>query len=384
MKAYVFSLIVLVSSAAMADCEKNFNEKQELEGVVRCFDGDGKVRSQSTYLAGKLHGELKEWDATTGNLIKSGTYVGGEPNGVIKYFYADGSLEREENYQAGKKDGIERSVAPSGATRTLTVWKDDALIRRSEYFENGHVRSSEENKDGVVTFRRYYDRGQLKVEGRHPEEQPERYLGELRSYEPLGQLVKLETFAGGIKDGVTQTWDHDGHPKTREVYAQGQLTSLTEYDRDGRVLRSEEYYADGSRRGGESTAKGKQGRYRETDDAKHLTLDANYENGVLDGVLKTFFPNGKTAQTATYKAGLKEGPEETFYPHGALRSRAIYRKDLLDGPFESFTPDGEPLCKLHFSGQKLSAKEGSEFLVPEGAGEGKGESGEGLMGRCLR
>ena len=86
-------------------------------------------------------------------------------------------------------------------------------------------------------------------------------------------------------------------------------------------------------------------------DGKSTMSEENYENGRLEGVYKTFYPDGKPTEITSYKNGLLDGNykkysikgflyQEFNYSNGKLNGMAIYysRKtgDLIKkGPFKN-------------------------------------------------
>jgi antitoxin component YwqK of YwqJK toxin-antitoxin module len=66
-------------------------------------------------------------------------------------------------------------------------------------------------------------------------------------------------------------------------------------------------------------------------DGKSVMSEENYLNGRLDGVYKTFYPNGELTEITNYKGGLIDGNYKKYSVKGLLYNDFNYSKGKLNG-----------------------------------------------------
>jgi len=86
--------------------------------------------------------------------------------------------------------------------------------------------------------------------------------------------------------------------------------------------------------------------------SKTILTQETYTNGKLDGIKKTFYPNGTLTEEITYVKGSKEGANHYYSPDGVLLKKLQYINDLLQGPAEYYDSNGSVTIK----GQYLKGK----------------------------
>lgn len=76
--------------------------------------------------------------------------------------------------------------------------------------------------------------------------------------------------------------------------------------------------------------------------SKEVMTREFYENGKLNGLKTTYFPNGKIAEEANYLEGDLEG-EALYYSHtGVLLKKLNYKQNKLVGPATYYDTNGKP------------------------------------------
>jgi antitoxin component YwqK of YwqJK toxin-antitoxin module len=76
------------------------------------------------------------------------------------------------------------------------------------------------------------------------------------------------------------------------------------------------------------------------EDGKTIMTEENYENGALNGISKTFFPNGKLAEVKNYKNGKLEGGLKRYADNGNLLDDLSYSNGKLHGLAKYYNIDG--------------------------------------------
>lgn len=86
--------------------------------------------------------------------------------------------------------------------------------------------------------------------------------------------------------------------------------------------------------------------------SKSILTREVYMDGQLDGIKKTYYPNGNLTEEITYEKGSKEGPNKYYSPDGVLLKKLQYINDLLHGPAEYYDSNGN----VTINGQYLKGK----------------------------
>lgn len=61
-----------------------------------------------------------------------------------------------------------------------------------------------------------------------------------------------------------------------------------------------------------------------------------YLDGVLEGVVRSYYPDGKISEEVTWKQNLKEGPWSQYYQNGVRRLSGHYKNGMLNGSYEVY------------------------------------------------
>ena len=127
-----------------------------LDGPFTLSQSDGKVREQSTYSKGRLHGPRKTYYAS-GMPEAEEMYIEGKLQGVRKLFFPTGELWYEENYANGRLEGERLEYFANGKMRLSELYSDG--LRNgpcSTYDETGNLISTEEYHWGNVVHNTEY------------------------------------------------------------------------------------------------------------------------------------------------------------------------------------------------------------------------------------
>jgi hypothetical protein len=80
----------------------------------------------------------------------------------------------------------------------------------------------------------------------------------------------------------------------------------------------------------------------------HLVMEATLKNGVREGLMKSFYVNGKLRQTSWYVNGLREDSVKWFYEEGQLFRSTPYISDTIDGIQKQYYRTGNLKAKLGY------------------------------------
>lgn len=70
-------------------------------------------------------------------------------------------------------------------------------------------------------------------------------------------------------------------------------------------------------------------------------IEGLYSNEKLDGLIKSYYENGKPNGLRYYAKGLAIGKHTYFYPNGQIRLEAEFVNDTLNGSYKSFYENGQ-------------------------------------------
>lgn len=151
MKKIIFALIVcMLGGVANAttqeydikqikDCQENLKCDQNgelLNGVVKEYDENENLKSETSYSKGKINGSVKTY-YENGNIKNDERYVYGAKAGKSKIYHKNGELKAEIPYKNGKKNGYAKVFYEEGDLRAEILYKNGKAISGNLYDEDG-------------------------------------------------------------------------------------------------------------------------------------------------------------------------------------------------------------------------------------------------------
>jgi hypothetical protein len=79
-----------------------------------------------------------------------------------------------------------------------------------------------------------------------------------------------------------------------------------------------------------------------------LTFEATFKNGVRNGLMKTYYPDGKLRQTFWYENGMREDTAIWFYEDGKIFRKTAFRRDSMNGFQIQYYKSGKVKAKLEY------------------------------------
>jgi hypothetical protein len=73
----------------------------------------------------------------------------------------------------------------------------------------------------------------------------------------------------------------------------------------------------------------------------HITMEANFENGVKEGLTKTYYASGKLRGTLVYVNGLREDSAKWYFEEGQIFRITPYKRDTIDGIQKQYFRNGK-------------------------------------------
>jgi antitoxin component YwqK of YwqJK toxin-antitoxin module len=280
--------------------------------VGYCFDFCGEKDLDSHHSQSFVEGiNIKKW--SNDKTCFEGKISNGVQDGKWTFYYEDGTKSSETYFKNGIQDSIFESWFPNGKLNTRividknSIFKvEDMAIRKYGYKET------------------YYNNGQMK----YKEEEFTKTW-----YFPNGQLLKTKTFEK-IKCGETNS---DFCLKIKDCL-------FTEYNSDGSIAQKGNYinglkvgfWIENYNNDGEKSCNKAEGNYLSElngivlkNDESALSERYVSNEGIRDGIWKYFTIDGKIIFEENYQDGLLNGIQRDYYENGKIESEATYLKGII-------------------------------------------------------
>jgi uncharacterized protein len=268
---------------------KRFNLKEE--NVIKVSSVGPKVIFEERYSNKKTAQKLEilcgEYDQTLQKMTPDGTIyfsaqlVESKRNGNYKYYDFSGTLITDGNYEMGKPDGLWKGYGSNG--------KPDYVGRYVNF-----------KSDSIWTY--YYPSGEVSSQIPYFDDNRS---GIAKYFAPDGTLM------------VEKKFEDDDFVAYREMTAKGTLGEWINFTGNANITA---YYPNGSK-----------------------SLEEVYKNGLIDGLKRIFFSNGKVCNETNFSHGDYQGPFFSSYSNGKLYKKGQYVYDGLNGKLECYNPDGSLL-----------------------------------------
>lgn len=177
-------------------------------------------------------------------------------------------------------------------------------------FGNGiaQEKTNQFNQKGerIGNWVKYYDNGNI------------RYQGQFENGKEVG-VFKFYSMVSSEFPIIIKTFSKENSIAKVQFYSVlGVLESEGEMDGENRVGKWIFYYADG----------------------KTIVSEENYENGLLNGLSKSFYKTGKVTELLLYKDGKLDGNIKRFSDEGILLDDLIYVNGKLNGVAKYYDTNG--------------------------------------------
>lgn len=80
----------------------------------------------------------------------------------------------------------------------------------------------------------------------------------------------------------------------------------------------------------------------------NLSYEVTFKNGVRNGLMRTFYPDGKLRQTFWYENGTREDTAIWFYEDGKIFRKTAFKRDSMNGLQIQYYKSGKVKAKLEF------------------------------------
>ncbi|ACZ32653.1 MORN repeat protein [Chlamydia pneumoniae LPCoLN] len=250
------------------------------------YNDEGILEAAIVYEKGLLEGSSVYYH-TNGNIWKECPYHKGVPQGKFLTYTSSGKLLKEQNYQQGKRHGLS-------------------------------IRYSEDSEEDVLAWEEYHEGRLLKAE----------YL------DPQTHEIYATIHEG---NGIQAIYGKYAVIETRAFYRGEPYGKVSRFDNSGTQIVQTYNLLQGAKHGEEFFF------YPETGKPKLLL---NWHEGILHGIVKTWYPGGTLESCKELVNNKKSGLLTIYYPEGQIMATEEYDNDLLIKG-EYFRPgDRHPYSKI--------------------------------------
>lgn len=270
-------------------------------------------------------------------LYAIGKYDHGKKDSLWTVFTKDGKKSEETNFKQDIQDGLYQSWYDNGKLKSKGAFKKNRPYGLWEfYYLNGNLESKGTYYYGKrqEKWSYYFADSKIKATGNFKDDFP---VGEWTGEDSLGISFKA-TFPD--RNGkVTGTFENNKTFISMTI-KNGHLTGKAVY-----------YYSNGKKeRAATYIELSKEEAKREGFKAKLVPffihyLQKNFE-GVPDGQMIRYYPNGQVERLTTFKRGILTGQHKQFYENGNKKVECIYKEGkIVKDSFTGWDIDGKIIEK---------------------------------------
>ncbi|WP_259065327.1 tetratricopeptide repeat protein [Mucilaginibacter sp. X4EP1] len=278
---------------------KSFFQDGDLDGYKESFLQNGKKTLEEKYHMGWLE-KMTQFD-TIGKVISIDTF----PKATGKYTlrYPNGKIMAQGNYINGDLDGPYKTFYFDGSVESSLFYKKGVIDSSYISYYYGGTKYSEGNYlhgDKTGTWKFYDEDGKINSSVQ--------YVDDLLNGEKV-------SYVDGIKDYTSE-------------YKDDELNGLDiDYNADGTLAYQMLFEDDGAKA---FTYLGA--------DGKLLPLIPISSN---NGLVKSYFQNGKISKECIYSDGVRNGTNKLYYPNGQLSSIGNTEFGAYNGAYKEYYADGK-------------------------------------------
>ncbi len=309
------------------------------QGVWREYFENDNIRTEENYKSGVLNGYTREY-SQAGKLISSKFYENG------KLIESGGNQEivaeiKNEYDSTGNllKSGSYLNTIPVGTHRKYQPGK--ATVEIKEFSNSGQVISAgvtDEKGTKEEFWQFFYAGGQVRLEGNYKND---KRSGVWKFYYTDGKPEQTGNYLNGMEDGLWTWYFPNGVLRREENYIRGHEDGLsTEYDENSVVLAQGEYI-EGLEEGAWIYKIG------------NITQKGSYKAGLKDGIWKEYYADGVVKFEGNYVQGLPDGKHKLFYENGKIREEQNYRMGLRDKNWWVFDTEGNVVISYVYANDAL-------------------------------
>jgi antitoxin component YwqK of YwqJK toxin-antitoxin module len=286
----------------------DFLTPQPYQKILRVYGKDPEGRSSSKITSYHDNGQVAQYLEV----------VDGRAHGLYSEWHPNGQLKLNAQVIEGMADIHDMAQASWIFDGKSAVWDEQGHLLAEIFYERGAL-------EGTSLY--YHTNGAL---ARSVPFHRNKMDGTITAYDDEGVLIESSLYRQGDQNGPSEGYWNQNNLSFRETYDQGKLLQGTYYALSGELISQ---IIDGE---------GKRALFK--DGRLHSLTD--YREGLPEGVVYLFFPNGDLQITYHLKEGKKRGEEIEYYarkgPDGELRPKIslLWQDDSLQGMVKTWYEEG--------------------------------------------
>jgi antitoxin component YwqK of YwqJK toxin-antitoxin module len=257
------------------------------DGVNKVWDENGNLIAEIPYEIGVLQG-TSFYYYPSGQIKKQVPYVQDEVHGLLICYRENGEIEETIPHEKGLRNGKASSFFPNSVLAYEETFENGLLVEGVYYAENGEILSKIEDGNGK------------------------------RSERENDHLKRLVQYQKGLPEGLVECFDE-----------KGQLRVAFHQENGKKQGEEWEYYPTKSK----------------SDPLKPKIL-LNWQEDALQGMVKTWFPDGKQESQKEMYQNKKSGVAYAWYRNGDLMLYEEYEKDDLSSGTYYKKGDKQPISRV--------------------------------------
>ncbi len=300
-------------------------KNDRIDGMVKYFHEDGTLNFELKYI-NDLQDGCFESHYKGGKKKSEGCFKKGKLNGQYKHFFDNGKLEIQSNYINGVLSGSYLENHKNGQTKTQGLYNNNVLDGNyQEWFKTGKQKVIAHYDNGLIIDNSYFYHEDDSIAEEYNVKQ-----GHYKRYYKNASLKSNVSLVNGKYDGVYEEFLENGNLKAKGTYKNGLLEGHYKTFFGKKVLESESYFDKGKpisyssyyEHGGKKnfTHFNKDGsvlRIDEYDLFGFLDKKIPYKNREIDGEVLKYYRDGSIAAIDKYVKGEKGNVRRGYYPDGS-------------------------------------------------------------------
>jgi antitoxin component YwqK of YwqJK toxin-antitoxin module len=309
---------------------------------ITSYHENGEISQYLEVVNARAFGKYKKWHFN-GNLAIDAKVIGGPPSfsysepkkwifdGLCKAFDENGNLISTFTYNKGNLEGKTFYYYPSGKVKKIEPYLKNRIEGVVlEYDEEGNVTANTNYLNGLK-------HGEAKVFLKDNYSFFEKYKE--------GLLLEAE-YLDRYGKGVSKILDGNGE---KAFFENGSLKKLVEY-KEGKIEGKTKVFENGKLLRGYGMKKGKKHgeevEYYPLKNENVKKMSINWVDGVIQGSVKTWYPNSKLQSQREIFQNKKNGIASAFYKNGEVMLIEEYESDrLIEGSYYK-KGDNYPVSKV--------------------------------------
>lgn len=323
-----------------------------LDGPNREYHSNGNLSVRATYKTDKPHGRAEIFDRH-GNKVRQINFVEGTIEDTLYNYHSDGTISGALPYTAGETQGTAKYYNRNGVLKSIIPYVDDQREGKGTFYHyNKQLEANAAYEEGMLSgpYTSYYSNGQLESEGNYVEGVRS---GKWKSYNPAGVLISEESYdEKGKQTGTYISYDNSGRKIDEYEYSKGEIKAYKQFDLEGNITHQDsekwgKFYFKTYNIYGNVQSEGhydgdhKEGPWIYYDEYGQKEAEEHFDDeGVVQGVVTNYYPNGQTESVYHYTDGELDGYYVEYYDHGDISEEGWYVDGREQGFHRTFKYDG--------------------------------------------